>query len=453
MSLRLQGKVEEAAQAFQKSIALQPDLLEAHLNLVEALIALTRFEEAIASGQQLLAKRPTPSSPQLDVIFAEVFNHVGNAFLENRRSDEAIANYESALRLNPDYADAWSNLGIAHFRTHQFERAEQAYRKAIALRPDFARAHVNLSLLLLLLGRYAEGWHEQEWRLADPSKPGPRWNGEPVPGRTILVHAEQGFGDLLQFFRYLPLVKARSEARVILFCQRELVRLLAAAECGVEVIANDQDTVIPPFDLQVPLLSLPLALDLPDPWHPDSAYLSALPEWRARWRKRLGRRSGLRVGLVWAGNSGQGDDASRSLTFEQLRPLLRLPKIKFYRLQIAAAGAGAESTVEKKLVDLTADITDFADTAALMAEMDLIITADTATAHLAGALGRPVWTLLSSLPAWRWGLQDDTTPWYPTMRLFRQKTPGDWKEVIQRLTEALIDRVQHHSESKRMANE
>lgn len=431
VSYRLQEKLEDAVHSFARAVALQPDLPEAHLNLVEALISLGRHKEAIASGQQLLARRPEQSSSKLDLIFSETYNHLGNAFLQSRQLDEAIASYESALRLQPAYANAWSNLGIACFRAHQFERAEQSYRQAISLRPDFVRAHGNLALLLLLLGRYAEGWREQEWRLPSPSGPGPRWNGAPVPGQTLLVHAEQGFGDMLQFFRYLPLVKDRSRARVILFCQRELVRLFDDSNRGAEIIANDTKTALSSFDQQVPLFSLPLALNLPDPWHPPTAYLHANRKLRETWRQRLGSHLAFRVGLVWSGNPVQGDDASRSLTFEHLQPLLRLPHIDFYRLQIASHGADAN------LIDLTGYITDFADTAALMAELDLIITVDTAAAHLAGALGLPIWTLLSSLPAWRWGLQGEKTPWYPSMRFFRQKATGDWGEVIQRVAEAL----------------
>ena len=431
VSYRLMDKVEDAARAFEKAIALQPDLSKAHLNLVEALTSLGRYGEAISSGQQLLAKpRPEPS-PEDDAIFAETYNHLGNALLKSHRDDEAIASYESALRLQPGFANAWSNLGFACFRAHRFVRAEQCYRQAIALRPDFAPAHHNLSLLLLLLGRLAEGWNEQEWRLASRPSPGPRWNGKPAPGQTILVHAEQGFGDMLQFFRYLPLVKERSSARVILFCQRELVRLFAGSHRDAEVIANDDDTALPPFHQQVPLFSLPLALNLLEPWHPAAAYISVDPKIRETWRQRLGPRSKLRVGLVWSGNPQQGDDATRSLTFAHLGPLLQLSKIDFYRLQIATPGADAN------LTDLTEHITDFADTAALMAELNLIITSDTATAHLAGALGRPVWTLLSSLPAWRWGLQREDTPWYPSMRLFRQRASGDWDEVIARVAGAL----------------
>jgi tetratricopeptide (TPR) repeat protein len=454
VSYRLLERLEDAAVSFQKALALRPDLAEAHLNLTEALTALGRFDEAMASGHQLL-DRFGDAPAEFIPIRAEAYNHLGNALLKSRKPEEAAASYESALRLKPDYADAWSNLGIAFFQTHQLERAMHCYRQAIALRPDFARAHANLALLLLLRGDYAEGWREQEWRLrsSDPARGleariGPQWNGTPAPGQTLLIHAEQGFGDMLQFFRYLPLVRERSEAhRVILSCQRELVRLLSKNSGEVKVVANDAESMLPPFDQQLPLLSLPLALNLLEPWHPESAYLRADPELRARWRDLLGPRSSFRVGLAWAGNAQQGEDRSRSMTFEHLLPLLRIPQIDFYRLQIAAPEAENRPVENSKLIDLTSHITDFADTAALMAELDLIITVDTAAAHLAGAMALPVWTLLSLVPAWRWGLEGAATPWYPTLRLFRQKTAGDWDEVIQRVVGELIRIQSEPSES------
>jgi tetratricopeptide (TPR) repeat protein len=474
VAYRLLGRTEEALGCFHRALILQADLPDAHLNLGEALISLERFDEAIPSLERALALRPNDAvaynhlgSAQaqarrreeaiasfrralaLQPNYGEAHNNLGNVFLAGDEWEDAVRCYRRALELQPGDAEAWANLGLAWLGQAEFEAAMDCYRRAIAARPDFPDAHLHLAFLLLLHGRYAEGWREYEWRwrCAAPARLRPRfavppWDGGLLPGGTILLYAEQGFGDTLQFFRYLPLVRARAgAARVIVVCSPPLARLLA--ECGVEdvevVAARDWETaVLPRFDRHLPLLSLPLALGIDAPRPMAAPYLRADPAWRAPWRDRLGASPAFRVGVVWAGSRGHKDDRRRSLELERLRPVLRVPGVTFYSLQIDRRGESPQALTEAGLIDFTEHLTDFAETAALLAELDLVIAVDTATVHLAGALGRPVWTLLPFIPDWRWGLQGETTPWYPTMRLFRQPAIGDWDAAIQRVADELM---------------
>jgi hypothetical protein len=315
----------------------------------------------------------------------------------------------------------------------------------LELEPNYAEAHYNLGMFLLQLGCYEEGWRECEHRLScatvrrDFSRP--RWNGERAKGRTILVYGEQGFGDALQFIRFVPLVRPKAGARrVILETHPALVRLLTQSggwEAEITPGFQSAENALPSFDSQIPLLSLPLALGLFDPLPMTAAYLRADPELRRAWRERLGARSKPRVGLVWAGSADHTGDRLRSIPAKALLPLLQLRNLEFYSLQLGPPAAATTALAAAGLIDLTAHISDFADTAALLAELDLIISVDTAVAHLAGAMARPVWTLLPLQSEWRWGPAGEATPWYPTMRLFRQPAWGDWGAVVQRVAAEL----------------
>jgi hypothetical protein len=343
--------------------------------------------------------------------------------------------------LEPDLTEALNNLGLVLKDCGQHEEALACLRRGLALKPAHSEIRKNLGIHLLLLGRYEEGWAEYEHRLFCPplarkfSKP--RWSGAPAAGATILLHSEQGFGDTLQFFRYAPLVRARAAAgRVILQCPAKLTRLLSRHTVGkLEIIGSTgaDESRLPPFDLHAPLLSLPLALGLPEPLSFTRPYLTADSSLRAVWRQRLDRSPRLRVGVIWLGNPGHKGDRSRSIALSSLALIFRLPNISFYSLHIAPEARPAPPISESGLIDLTAGIVDFEDTAAFMAELDLIISVDTAAAHLAGALGLPVWILLPFSPDWRWRAEGESTPWYPTMRLFRQRTPGEWGPVVERL--------------------
>jgi hypothetical protein len=325
------------------------------------------------------------------------------------------------------------------------DEAAACFRRAIELDPDLADARNNLGLHHLLHGRYEEGWREYEHRLAcqKPPRtfPTPRWRGERADGRTILIHREQGFGDMIQFARYAPLVRERSGAsRVMLETPPELARLFCqSSDWNAEIVssANSVEPFLPPFDCHAPWLSLPLALGLFAPLPMTRAYIVADPVLRRAWRQRLGETAAIRVGLAWAGNPRHKGDRLRSMSGESLLPLLQIPGFQFYSLQMGSQRRGAETLAEAGLIDLTASITDFADTAAFIAELDLVISVDTAIVHLAGAMGRLVWTLLPFQAEWRWGLAGDQTPWYPTMRLFRQPAFRDWDAVVERVAEEL----------------
>lgn len=437
ITLAAQGRLDEAIATFRQALEIAPEYPETHINLGNALNACGQPEAAVASLRRALQIQP-------DLLAAHY--NLGNTLRDQGHLDEAAACYRHVLKLNPRFPDAHLGLGLIAWREGNFREAEARYREAIAGRPDFATAHLNLGLLLLLLGRYAEGWPEYEWRWRTPEYArhlrtfsAPQWDGTPAAGKTILIHAEQGFGDALLFSRYLPLVRAHSgAARIILECQPALVPLLRQLHrANIDVVARSEaDDALPPFDLHLPLFSVPLALHSFAPVS-GPAYLEADAGLRARWRERLGPANGLRMGLAWAGNPGQRDDRRRSIAPEKLAPILGVPGIQVVSLQVEPRGALPPKLSAAGILDLTADIADFADTAALMAELDLILTVDTATAHLAGALGRPTWVLAPFVPYWPYGLGREDTPWYPTMRLFRQTAAGDWADAIERVAGAL----------------
>jgi hypothetical protein len=270
-----------------------------------------------------------------------------------------------------------------------------------------------------------------------------------VAGRTILIHAEQGYGDVLLFSRYLPLVLRHSQAaRVILECQPALVPLLQQLRSpGIDIVARGaSDATLPPFDLHLPLFSIPLALQSFTPIPPITPALQPDSALRETWRERLGPRKGLRVGLAWAGNPQQDEDRRRSISPARLTPILNVPGVEFVSLQVEPRGPLPPALATAGVRDFTAEISNFADSAALMAELDLILTVDTATAHLAGTLGRPTWVLTPLMPYWPYTLGSEKTPWYPTMRLFRKTAPNDWSPVLARVAAALRDEV--HSTSQ-----
>ncbi|AWK85498.1 glycosyltransferase family 9 protein [Azospirillum thermophilum] len=330
---------------------------------------------------------------------------------------------------------------------HRLDEALRLHDRAVAAAPAAAEQRWNRGLTSLLAGRCREGWedYESRWRTPGfPTKPRgftqPLWSGGPIAGRTILLHEEQGRGDAIQFIRYAPLVAARG-ARVVVETGADLAALFGSVE-GVSQVVVSGDP-LPPFDLHCPLLSLPRAFGHGLPDIPARVpYLQADPQRTARWADRLadadpGGRP-LRVGLVWAGNPGFAGDRERSPGLEVLRPLLAQPGCRFYGLQVGAGRlALLGEAMPASFTDLGAEIGDFADTAAVMAGLDLVISSCTAPAHLAGALGRPVWVMLSHTPDWRWLLDRSDSPWYPTARLFRQPAPGDWSPVVAAMRDAL----------------
>lgn len=423
-----------------------------------------RLERAIELYRHLLISQPG---------FAPAWNNLGVALRATDRFEAAVAALRRGVALGPSDAGAWSNLGNALRSIGDYRAAAEAHERSIALEPGSGRVHYNLALVRrdlgeldkalaglaqaeslgfrssemfwdraltwLVAGNLERGFREYEWRWQLPESP-PRhttidaWDGTPFRGRTLLVHTEQGFGDAIQFLRYLPLVAALG-GRVIYECPAPLMRLVRNSPAGQGIELLEQGTAPPRADLQIALLSLPRVFGTTIETIPASVPYLAAPA----GGPNLGVESnGLRVGLVWAGKPTHKNNRNRSIPLERLMPLLDLPKVRFIGLQ---KGDGAEQPKKLGADALVPNIgermRDFADTAAILQQLDLVISVDTSIVHLAGALGRPVWALIPYSPDWRWLYGRDDSPWYPSVRLFRQTTPRDWPEVIARVRAVL----------------
>jgi Flp pilus assembly protein TadD len=426
---RLDRNVEALA-AFDRALALRPQYAAAHNHRGAALAALERFDEALAAYDRALAGAPR---------YAQAHNHRAMVLLDLDRPAEALESADRALALASTFADAWYTRGNALRELYRHGDAAESFERAIALDPDHASAHWNLADCRLVLGDFARGWEQFEWRWRLPSRgqalrqfTQPQWTGaEPLEGRTILLHAELGLGDTLQFCRFATEV-ARRGARVLLEVQPPLLPLLQTLEGVASLVARGDP--LPPFDLHCPLMSLPLAL------RADVAgiaahvpYLASDPARVAAWRERLGAARAPRIGLAWSGSQGLRND-KRSTTLRQVLPLLD-PGIEWVSLQKEVPATDAAMlAAHPGIRDVSANLADFADTAALVEVLDLVITVDTSVAHVPGALARPVWILLPHNPHdWRWLLEREDSVWYPTARLFRQPAPGDWESVVRRV--------------------
>jgi tetratricopeptide (TPR) repeat protein len=445
-AFHVKGDLEDATACYRRALALQPRFTPPYQNLGAALKAMGRLDEAIEVYRQGLTLQPNS---------AALLSNLGDALWEQGKIEESADCCRRAVALDPNFPEPHLNLGNSFVNQNRFAEATERYRRAIALRPDYALAHCNMAMALLTLGKFEEGWREHEWRWRKPGFPSvarnfsqPQWDGSELNGRTVLLHSEQGLGDALQFVRFSPHV-ARRGGRVVIECKPPLLRLFQnAIDLGAAAVVVQNETgAAPPvaFDLHVPLLSLPLALRMFDPAKIPTPvpYLQADPLSEERWRELISAgEKRLKVGLAWVGSSVHVDDRARSVSLETLAPLAR-EDVLFYSLQV---GRGSEQTCNPpkgmELLDLTAQLGDFADTAGLVSQLDLVICVDTAIAHLVGAMGKPVWVLISYRPDFRWLLDRDDTPWYPTMRLFRQQSPGDWTEVVQRVAKALDSAVQ-----------
>jgi tetratricopeptide (TPR) repeat protein len=425
------GRLEEAASAYRKTIALWPDNPDVHVNLGSVLQELGQVEEAAACFRQAIAREPG---------FAEAHTNLGNALREQGQLDEAVKSGRRAVELAPNFAGAHSNLGVTLGRLGQRDEAMACYRRAIALQPDLAAAHNNLAMALLARGEMAAGWAEYEWRwktqrmrAGQRAFTQPQWQGDAAVGKTLLIHAEQGFGDTLQFCRYAALAAARG-LRVIMEVQKPLARLLKDLP-GVELVLGRGEE-LPPFDLHVPMLSLPLVFRTGlDSIPATSPYLCADAAMVAAWRRRLdaaGSRP-LRIGLAWAGSPQLQADRQRSISPEKLAPLFVQTGLSFVSLQKSGPAAPGGFP----LLDMTAALDDFSDTAALIANLDLVISVDTAVAHLAAALGKPVWMMNRFDPCWRWLAGRRDSPWYPRLRIYQQTAPDDWGVVVSEIARDL----------------
>ena len=426
-----QKKFSEAEAASRQAVALNPNLPEGHYNLGNTLLEQGKAEEAAAAYGRALALQPN---------YAEAHNNLGVVLTELGRLDEAEAACRRAIQLKASFPAAHNNLGNVFTEMRRLDEAGTEYRRSLELDPDYAQAGFGLALLHLSRGDFERGWplYESRWEAWQVSRrqfSQPVWDGRPLHGQRVLVDSEQGYGDAIQFIRYASLIAARG-GEVVVQCPRVLVELFRSGKGVGEVVAVRDP--LPAFDWHLPMASQPLVFQTNRETIPrETPYLFADSERREIWRTRLDR-SRPRVGLAWAGSARYRRDRVRSIPFPMLLPLLQMEGVDFYSLQVTE-GAGPVPTLPgaRAIIDHTHHFADFADTAALISELDLVISADTAVAHLAGALGRPVWTLTSFAPDWRWGLDGEETPWYPTMRLFRQPALGDWPSVLDRVAAEL----------------
>jgi tetratricopeptide (TPR) repeat protein len=426
----------EAIKAFNRAIKLAPKIVHGHCGLGSALFGMADLPAALIAYQKAIRLAP-------DNAFAR--RGLGGVLLELGRLDEAEAELRTALSLQIE-PHALRDLGVLCYYRGDTATSITCFRHALSLAPDDAELHFHLAAALLRLGQFAEGWAEYEWRRRLPNYPAPsysqpEWAGESLTGRTILLYGEQGLGDCLQFAALAPAVAARG-GRVILAVPAPLRQLFASASGVAEAIALGDTTT---FDTHLPLLSVPRILGTRlDEAPPAIPYLHPEPAAMHRWAARLAKIPGLKVGVVWGGNPRREDpaatiaDSRRSIRFRQLAPLFDVAGITWISLQKGEPAQQAKPTsLGRSLVDWMGEIDDFAETAALVSGLDLVITVDTSVAHLAGALGKPVWILSRFDGCWRWLGHREDAPWYPTARLFHQPTPGDWKTVVTRVADAL----------------
>jgi tetratricopeptide (TPR) repeat protein len=464
------GRSDEALASYARAIAAQGNHAEAHFNQANLLKALRRFNDALASYDRAIAIRPDFAAAHvnrggvlcelgqwdasiasydraiaLKADAAETYFNRGNVLRSAGRLDAALDSYRSAINARRDYAEAHCNLGFLLKALHQYDAALESFNRAISLRADFAEARFNRATLLLATADFARGWidYEWRWRLGRALGPAPRrlvqplWLGDrPISGRTVLLHSEQGLGDTLQFCRYARLVSDLG-AHVVLEVQGSLVGLLSTLDCPGQIIAAGSR--LPDFEFHCPLLSLPLAFKTDIHTIPAAPrYLAAEPGKVAWWAARLGERLQPRIGLVWSGKASHTNDRDRSLPLSEVVP--HLPRdFQYVSLQTAPRAPDCR-TLEAHpwITDLTAELSDFGETAALCECLDLVISVDTSVAHLSGALGKPTWVLLPFNPDWRWLLKRDDSPWYPSMRLCRQPAIGDWSGVLERVRASLL---------------
>ncbi|MBW4579432.1 MAG: tetratricopeptide repeat protein [Tildeniella nuda ZEHNDER 1965/U140] len=448
VALWKQGKqlIEEAIASYSQIITFQPENGQAYHNLGVILVEQGKLDEALSYYLQALSVQPND---------AVALNTIGTILQQQGKATTAIEYHRRALIVRPDYPDALNSLGTALQHQGNFQEAMLCFDQALTLNPEDASARYNRSLILLTEGNYHQGFPEYEWRLKTQEFPPcpfrqPLWDGSDLTGRTILLHAEQGLGDTIQFIRYAAIVAQRG-GRIVLTCHQPLMRLLSTVPEIAQLVPLGYP--VPNFDVYAPLMSLPGILGTTLETVPAQIpYLTPPAESRVQLAipprlKELAKQPDqshqppLKVGIVWSGGHLYKKNQSRSCPLMHFQRLLQLPDIAYYSLQKGIAQINlAELGWESQVQDLSSQLSDLADTAAAIAQLDLVITVDTSIAHLAGALGKPVWVLLTFLPDWRWMLHREDTPWYPTMRLFRQTQPDDWQGVLDRLSQALLRR-------------
>ncbi|HLG88517.1 MAG TPA: tetratricopeptide repeat protein [Alphaproteobacteria bacterium] len=470
------GERKEAVAQFERALALEPDYVEAHINLAAVLGDCGRSAEAEPHCRRAIALRPDAAAyfalgavlhdlGKLDEAggsYRQALNlkpdhvgallNLGAVLAAQGELDAAIGHYRQALVFRPDNAEAHFNLGAALHDRGDFDEALAEYRRASSLEPDHADAHWNEALLRLARGEYREGFEKFEWRwrrrdYGTPPFAAPQWMGDDLSDRTILLWAEQGFGDSFQCVRYAPFVKARGARTVILQCLPGTEQLMSGV-AGIDMVVPRGETPLPAFDCQASLMSLPplLQADLSGP-PANVPYIDVAPALVASFRERVATKAGLKVGLVWRGNPGNTHDRRRSIDATTIAQLCAVPGVSWFSLQLDARQDEIDAFARyAPIEDMSPLLIDWSRTAALLAALDLVVTVDTAVAHLAGALGRPVFVLLAHVAHWCWLRERPDSPWYPTAKLFRQPAWGDWVSPIEaviheisRLAAARID--------------
>lgn len=456
---------QEAIQSYEAAASLDSSSAEAVYNLGVVLTGVGRTREAMDAYREALKRDPSHprawnnlgillqsggcliearecygKAMERDRTFLEARYNFGLALQESDEPVAAEAEYREVLAADPNHAEAGANLGNLLLASGKPVEALRCYEQVISAHPENAEAQWNAGVVRLLLGDYQRGWEGYEWRFKQrEAKPRhfdrPLWDGSDCDGATILIHTEQGFGDAIQFIRYAKAVAERG-GRVVVECQEALRGILRTAPGVHRVVARGQESI--PHDWHIPLMSLPRVFATTLETIPGDVPYIAAPEIPPP--EEMLRASGLRVGVAWAGNPNHKNDRNRSMAPAELTILAAVPGVKWFSLQKDAAAPGSFPAV-----DLSAYMGDWSATAALVRRLDLVVAVDTAVAHLSGALGGTVWTLLPFVPDWRWGLVGDRTPWYPTMQLFRQETPGDWRAVLKRVA----DQLSRLAESKR----
>lgn len=431
------GRTTEAEACLRKSIGLNPALPGSYNNLSLILLDTDRLDEAEACLKAAITL--DPGSPVLH-------NNLGLVLEDADRRREAETSYRQAIRLNPGYSDAYYNLANFLKRTQKLAEAESCYRQALKLRPDFRLARFALSTLYLLQGNFENGWESyNELRMKEDAREQgdiPCWQGESLTGRSILLFHEQGLGDSIQFVRYAEKVAAAA-AKTVLWIQKPLERLMITSFSGVKIHCGGRPQE--DYDFACSLPNLPMLFNTTEKTIPQSSpYLQTAPEIVARWRAVLQKHGDgdlCRVGVVWAGNPKHHNDRNRSIPFAIFSKLLKISGVKWVSLQVGPQAGEALADRRHTILDFTPDLTDFAETAALIENLDLVITVDSAVAHLAGALGKETWLLVPFAPDWRWQLAREDSPWYPAMRLFRQNNAGNWLNVLLRVKRTLKSKL------------
>jgi len=442
----LMGRADEAERYYRRAFQLKPDDYSIVNNMGNALWQQNALEEAARFYRRALQLKPDSS---------ETWMNLGVLLTDLTQFDEAIGCIQESLRLRPDAHEAHDNLGATLARQGKWDEALDCYDRALRLQPYYAESHRNRAFIWLARGDFERGWPEFEWRLSCRRHVGanpncPRWTGEDLRGRTILLHAEQGLGDTIQFIRFVAEIRMRNAGQVIVICPKPLLRLIARFP-GIDVL-TDEGSPVPPFDVHASLWSLPAILGITlANLRSQRAYLSVDSGTIARWQTILARALGengtdhaMKIGIVWQGNPKHRTDRLRSFRLDQLEPLARVPGVRLISLQKehgldqlrALDGRFSVMTFTNETTG-SEDDRDFLDTAAIVSQLDLVVTPDSAVAHLAGSLGTPVWVALASVAEWRWMLDREDSPWYPSMRLFRQHMAGDWPGVFERMAQVL----------------